>query len=122
MRHLRNSQEESYSYQCSTTSLVDQETTKKNACQMPISSLYMQRDLEKDNGQFIGPGSAKKRYCIREDSPQGVWDNVAERMLLEFAKKRLSNLPRYEPIVQRSTQKQWTWKTVDTLCSRPGLY
>ena len=24
-------------------------------------------------------------YSISEDSPQGEWDNVAERMLLEFA-------------------------------------
>ena len=24
-------------------------------------------------------------YCISEDSPQGEWDNMAERMLLEFA-------------------------------------
>ena len=24
-------------------------------------------------------------YSIKEDSPQGVWDNIAERMLLEFA-------------------------------------
>ena len=29
--------------------------------------------------------SEKKWYCISEDSPQGVWDNMAERMLLEFA-------------------------------------
>ena len=33
----------------------------------------------------IGPGSEKKWYCISEDSPQGVWDKIAERMLLEFA-------------------------------------
>ena len=33
---------------------------------------------------FIGPGSEKKWYCISEDSPQGVWDNMAERMMLEF--------------------------------------
>ena len=32
----------------------------------------------------------------------------------------MSNFPRYEPIVQRTTQKQRTWKTVDTLCSRFG--
>ena len=30
------------------------------------------------------------------------------------------HFPCYEPIVQRSTQKQRTWKTVDTLCSRFG--
>ena len=33
--------------------LVDQETMKKNACQMPNSLLYMQRDLEKDNGHSL---------------------------------------------------------------------
>ena len=31
------------------------------------------------------PGSEKKWYCISEDSPHGVWDNMAERMLLELA-------------------------------------
>ena len=34
---------------------------------------------------FLGPGSEKKWYSISEDSPQGVWDNTAERMLVEFA-------------------------------------
>ena len=34
---------------------------------------------------FIGPGSEKKWYSISEDSPQGVWDNMAEKMLVEFA-------------------------------------
>ena len=33
---------------------------------------------------FIGPGSEKKWYSS-ENSPQGVWDNIAEKMLLEFA-------------------------------------
>ena len=34
---------------------------------------------------FIGPGSEKKCYSMKEDSPQGVWDHIAEKMLLEFA-------------------------------------
>ena len=34
---------------------------------------------------FIGPGSEKKWYCISEDSPQGEWDNMAARMLVDFA-------------------------------------
>ena len=34
---------------------------------------------------FIGPGSEKTWYSMKEDSPQGIWDNIAERMLLEFA-------------------------------------
>ena len=33
---------------------------------------------------FIGPGSEKKWYPS-ENSPQGVWDHVAEEMLLKFA-------------------------------------
>ena len=33
---------------------------------------------------FIGPGSEKKWYPS-ENSPQGVWDHVAEDMLLKFA-------------------------------------
>ena len=33
---------------------------------------------------FIGPGSEKKWYPS-ENSPQGVWDHIAEEMLLKFA-------------------------------------
>ena len=34
---------------------------------------------------FIGPGSEEKWYSMEEDSPQGIWDHIAEKMLLEFA-------------------------------------
>ena len=34
---------------------------------------------------FIGPGSEKKWYSMKEDSPQGIWDKIAEWMLLDFA-------------------------------------
>ena len=49
-----------------------------------LVSLYARR---KGKGQwsFTGPGSWKKWYCISEDSPQGVWDRIAARMLVEFA-------------------------------------
>ena len=53
MRHQRISQEGFSSCLCSTTSLVDQETMKKNASQMPISFLYMQEDLEQGNGNLL---------------------------------------------------------------------
>ena len=33
---------------------------------------------------FVGPGSEKKWYSA-ENSPQGAWDHIAEKMLLEFA-------------------------------------
>ena len=32
---------------------------------------------------MLGPGSEKKWYSS-ENSPQGAWDNIAEKMLLEF--------------------------------------
>ena len=34
---------------------------------------------------FIGPGSEKKSYSMEENSPQGICDHIAEKMLLEFA-------------------------------------
>ena len=49
-----------------------------------LVSLFAKR-FGKGQWSFIGPGSEKKWYCISEDIPQGVWDNMAERMLLEFA-------------------------------------
>ena len=30
----------------------------------------------------------KKWYSMEENSPQGIWDNIAEKMLLEFAESR----------------------------------
>ena len=34
---------------------------------------------------FIGPGSEKKWYSMEENSPQGIWDHIADMMLLKFA-------------------------------------
>ena len=34
---------------------------------------------------FIGPGSEKKWCSLEENSPQGSWDHIADKMLLEFA-------------------------------------
>ena len=49
-----------------------------------LVSLYARR-FGKGQWSFIGPGSEKKWYSIKEDRPQGIWDKIAERMLLEFA-------------------------------------
>ena len=46
--------------------------------------LYAKR-FGKGQWSCIGLGSEKKWYCSSEDSPQGERDNMAERMLLEFA-------------------------------------
>ena len=34
---------------------------------------------------FIGPGSEMKWYFMEENSLQGIWDRIAEKMLVEFA-------------------------------------
>ena len=49
-----------------------------------LVSLYARR-FEKGQWSFIGRGSEKKWYSMKEDSPQGIWDKIAERMLLETA-------------------------------------
>ena len=49
-----------------------------------LLSLYARR-FGKGQRSFIGLGSEKKWYSTKEDSPQGIWDNLAEKMLLEFA-------------------------------------
>ena len=48
---------------------------------MAKSRFYLQKDLEQDNGL----GSEKKRYSISEDSPQGEWDKMAEKMMVTLA-------------------------------------
>ena len=45
----------------------------------------MQEDLVQDNGHSLVPCSEKKWYSMKEDSIQGIWDNIAEKMLVEFA-------------------------------------
>ena len=49
-----------------------------------LVSLYARR-FGKGQWSFVGPGSEKKWYSMEENSPQGIWDHIAEKMLLEFA-------------------------------------
>ena len=52
-----------------------------------LVSLYARR-FGTGQWSFIGPGSEKKWYSISEDSPQGEWDRIAEKMMLEFGESR----------------------------------
>ena len=49
-----------------------------------LVSLYA-RKFGKGQWSFIGRGSEKKWYSMKQDSPQGIEDNLAEKMLIEFA-------------------------------------
>ena len=92
---------------------------KECLANVKLVSLYARR-FGKGQWSFIGPGSEKKWYCISEDSPQGVCDNMAERMLLVFAESDCPIFRATSPLSRGRLKKQRTWKTVDTLCSRPG--
>ena len=52
---------------------------------------------------FIGPSSEKKWYSMEENRPQGIWDHIADKMLLEFAKAKDAENCRY--ILLRITQQ-----------------
>ena len=98
------------------------EQWKRIVWQMPISFLYMQQDLEKDNGHLLVLVVRKSGYSTsEEDSPQGECDNMAVRMLLELAESAMSNFfSATSPLSRGPTQKQRPWKIVDTLLCRFG--
>ena len=69
---------------------------------------------------FIGPGSEKKKwYYMEENSPQGIWDHIAEKMLVEFAESGCPIFHATTPLSRGELKKQRTRKTVDSLCCRP---
>ena len=70
---------------------------KECLANVKLVSLHARR-FGKGQWSFIGPGSEKKWYCISEDSPQGVWDNIAERMLVEFAESGCPIFPATSPL------------------------
>ena len=50
---------------------------------------------------FIGPDSEKKWYSMEENSAQGIWDHIAEKMLVEFAESGC-------PIFRATTPLSWS--------------
>ena len=84
-KHQKFSQEEFYLCRCSTTSLVERKTMKKNVWHTLDSYLCMQEDLEQDNSHSVVLVLGKKWYSIKEECPQSEWDKIAEKMLSEFA-------------------------------------
>ena len=52
---------------------------------MPESVTILARRCGIGQWSFIGPGSEKRWYSMEENSPQGIWDHIADEMLVEFA-------------------------------------
>ena len=52
-----------------------------------------------------------------ENSPQRIWDHIADEMLLEFAESGHPIFPCNDSIVQRYIQEQRTWETVYTVAA-----
>ena len=84
-----------------------------------LVSLYARR-FGKGQWSFIGPGSEKKWYSISEDSPQGVWEKIAERMLLELAESGHPIFRATSPLSRGQLKSKGHGKTVDTLLCRFG--
>ena len=74
---------------------------------------------------FIGPGAEKKWY-LSENSPQGVWDHLAEVLLLEFAESGHPIFRTTTPLSRGQLKSKGRGKlsihftadqdTVDTIC------
>ena len=67
---------------------------------------------------FNGPSSKKKWYSMNEDCRQGIWDNITEKMGLEFAESGCPIFRATSPLSRGRLKKQRTWKIVDTLHCR----
>ena len=74
------SQDGLFSCRCSTTSHGDLPKRSKNANQALNSFQFVQR-FSPGRWSFLGFGSEKKLHSISEDSPQGEWDKMAEKMM-----------------------------------------
>ena len=72
---------------------------KKNVWHMLKSYLCMQERFGTRQWSFIGTGSEKKWYSMEENSPHGIWDHIAEKMLLEFAESGCPIFPCFDSIV-----------------------
>ena len=86
---------------------------------MPNSFLFAKRFGTGRWWFIIGPGS-EKSGILSVKIAHKEWDKNGWANAVGIRRKRTSNFPCYKPIVQRSAEKQGTWKIVDTLLCRFG--
>ena len=84
-KHQKLSQEEFFLCRCSTTSPLIRKGNKEECLANARVVKVLANKFGVGQWSFIGPGSEKKWYSMKENSPQGVWDHIADKMLLEFA-------------------------------------
>ena len=76
------------------------------------------RRLGARQGSFLGPGSEKKWYSITEDSPQGEWDKMAEKMMVTLAESGHPVFRATSPLSRGQLKSKKRWKMVDPLLCR----
>ena len=84
-----------------------------------LVSLYARR-FGQGHWSFVGPGSEKKWSSLKDDSSQGIWDHIAEKMLLEFAESGCPIFRATTPLSRGKLKSKGHWKTVDSLCCHSG--
>ena len=89
----QNLKDGSSSCRCSKTFHWELKTMNRNANWTPTSFLFLQKDLEQDNGHSSDLDQKRSGYSTFDCRPQGEWDRVAELMLLRIWRKRTSNFP-----------------------------
>ena len=82
-----------------------------------LVSLYVKR-FGAGQWSFLGPGSEKKWYSISEDSPQGEWDKMAEKMMVTLAESGHPVFRATSPLSRGVLKTRRWWKIVDTLLRR----
>ena len=97
--------------------LWKQKTMKKNVWHVPNSYFCVREGLDKDSGRLLVLVLRKVVLCqchkdLEQNCRKDVVGILAESVCPIFRAAA--------PLSQRSTQKQRTWKTVDTQRSRPG--
>ena len=84
-----------------------------------LVSLYARR-FGKEQWSFIGPSSEKKWYSIKENSPQGIWHNIEEKMLVEFAESGCPIFPVLRLHCPEVISEAKDMENCDSLCCHSG--
>ena len=91
----------------------------KNVWHTLKSYLCMQGGLEQDNGHTLVPALRKSGPPSKRTVHKESW-TISRRRCCGVRRKRMSDFPCYDSIFQSATEKQRTWKIVDSLCCHSG--